>query len=107
MQAVRVTDPKVLDAPMERVKGDVKSPGGVTEPARCSLINHNADNALVTLRYKLKDATFEAAEEPFDASGKKFNRGSFIIKNVAAGRPRRRAEGSRPEGHRASPRRRR
>src|SRR5207244_3824811 len=27
---------------------------------------------------------FEAAEEPFDAAGKKFNRGSFIIKNVGA-----------------------
>ena len=30
VQAVRVTDAKVLDAPMEPVKGDVKAPGGVT-----------------------------------------------------------------------------
>ena len=48
------------------------------------LVNHNADIALVTLRYKFKDASFEAAEEPFDAGGKKFNRGSFIIRNVGA-----------------------
>jgi hypothetical protein len=48
------------------------------------IVNHNADNALATLRYKFKDASFEASEEPFDAAGKKFNRGSFIIRNVAA-----------------------
>ena len=48
------------------------------------LVNHNADIALATLRYKFKDASFEAAEEPFDAGGKKFSRGSFIIKNVGA-----------------------
>src|SRR5260370_4311038 len=29
VQAIRVTDPKVLDAPMERVNGDVKAPGGI------------------------------------------------------------------------------
>ena len=49
------------------------------------LVNHNADNALATLRYKFKNASFEAAEEPFEAAGKKFSRGSFIITNVAAG----------------------
>ena len=48
------------------------------------LVNHNADNGLITLRYRLKDASFEAAEEPFEAAGKKFNRGSFIIRNVSA-----------------------
>ena len=37
--------------------------------ARSYLVNHNADNALVTLRYRFKDAQFEAAEEPFEAAG--------------------------------------
>jgi len=47
-------------------------------------VNHNADNALISLRYRLKKASFEAAEEPFEAGGKKFNRGSFIIRNASA-----------------------
>jgi hypothetical protein len=34
---------------------------------------------LVSFRYLLKDTEMEAAEEPFEASGHKFNRGSFII----------------------------
>ena len=48
------------------------------------MVNHNADIALVTLRYQFKNASFDAAEEPFEVAGKKFNRGSFIIKNAPA-----------------------
>jgi hypothetical protein len=84
VQAVRVGDVKVLDAAMERVTGAVSAKGAVTNTGSIFLVNHNADIALVTLRYKFKDASFEAAEEPFDAGDKKFNRGSFIIKNAAA-----------------------
>ena len=75
---------KVLDAAMEKVGGEVRAKGGVADTGSVFVVNHNADIALATLRYKFKDASFEAAEEPFDAAGKKFNRGSFIIKNVAA-----------------------
>ncbi len=82
VQTVRVTDVKVLDAPVDRVTGEVRSKGGVSDSGSVFLVNHNADIALATLRYKLKDASFEAAEEPFDAGGKKFSRGSFIIKNA-------------------------
>jgi hypothetical protein len=82
VQVVRVTDLKVLDAPMERVSGDVRAPGGINGTGQVFLINHNTDNALMTLRYRFKAATMEAAEEPFEAAGKKFNRGSFIIRGV-------------------------
>ncbi len=36
------------------------------------------------MRYRFPKATFDAAEEPFEAAGHKFNRGSFIVKNVSA-----------------------
>ena len=84
VQAVRITDPAVLDARMERVTGDVRAPGGVTGTGSVFAINHDADNALATLRYQLKSADFQAAEEPFAAGGIKYNRGSFIIRNVSA-----------------------
>jgi hypothetical protein len=35
------------------------------------------------MRYRLKDVEMEAAEEPFEAAGHKFNRGSFIIRKAA------------------------
>ena len=82
VEVVRVTDVKVLQAPMERVTGDVRSPGGISSAGSVYVINHNADNALVTLRYRLKDVEMEAAEEPFEVAGRKFNRGSFIIRRV-------------------------
>src|SRR6202008_1529486 len=80
VEVVRVVDPKVLQAGMERVTGEVRSPGGITNAGAVFLINHNADNALVTLRYRLKDVEMDAAEEPFEAAGHKFNRGSFIVR---------------------------
>jgi hypothetical protein len=83
VQAVRVTDAKVLDAPMERVTSEVRSPGGVNGTGSVFAINHNADNALATLRYRLAKADFQVAEEAFDGAGKKFGRGSFIVKGVA------------------------
>src|SRR5678815_2590476 len=46
VQAVRVTDAKVLDASMERVTADIRSPGGVSGTGTVFAINHNADNAL-------------------------------------------------------------
>ncbi len=92
VQATRVTDVKVLDVPIERASGSIRAKGGVSGPSTelragtgsVFVVNHNADTALATLRYKFKDASFEAAEEGFDAAGRKFNRGSFIIRNVGA-----------------------
>ena len=63
VQAVRVTDVKVLDAPMQRVTGEVVAAGGVAGSGSVFAINANGDNALATLRYKLKDADFQSAEE--------------------------------------------
>jgi len=83
VQAVRVTDTKVLDVPIEAVKGNVRPASGVSGSGTVFALNHNADNALITLRYRLKDADIQVAEEPFESAGAKFARGSFIIRNAA------------------------
>jgi hypothetical protein len=82
VQVTRVTDAKVLSAAMERVK-DVHAPGGVKGEGSIFAINNSAEPTLATLRYKLKDASMDAVEEPFDAGGTKFNRGSIIIHGVS------------------------
>src|SRR5919202_1941294 len=69
---------------MERVAAPVRARGGVEGTGQVFVVNHNADDALVTLRYLLKGADMQAAEEPFTAAGRNFNRGSFIIRGVAA-----------------------
>jgi Zinc carboxypeptidase len=85
VRSVRVTDPKVLAVPMEPVAGDIKAPGGITGSGTVFAINHNADNALATLRYRLTGADFQIAEQPFEAAGQKFGRGSFVIRRIPAG----------------------
>jgi hypothetical protein len=84
VQVVRVADAKVLDAAVEPVAGEVRAPGGVTGTGTVLAVNHDADPRLFALRYRLKSVPFEAAEEPFEAGGRKFNRGSFLIKGQAA-----------------------
>ncbi|MFQ5740065.1 MAG: M14 family zinc carboxypeptidase [Acidobacteriota bacterium] len=82
VEVVRVTDLKALEAPMERVMGEVRAAGRIHGSGSVYLINHNTDNSLMTLRYRLGEASFEVAEDPFQASGQDFNRGSFVVSNV-------------------------
>ncbi len=49
------------------------------------LINHNTDNTLATLRFKLKDVKMSAAEDSFKVGDQQFNTGTFIVKT--AGNP--------------------
>jgi hypothetical protein len=78
IKVLRVADARVLEIPMERVH-EVKPHGGITGGSSVFIVNANAETALATLRYRLKDATIAAAEEPFEDAGRKFARGSFII----------------------------
>jgi len=82
VQVVRVTDKKVLDAPMERVN-EVRAAGTVSGSGTMYAINANAEPEMATLRYRLKDADIQAAEEAFDAGGHHFNRGTFVIKGAS------------------------
>jgi hypothetical protein len=85
VQVVRVVDAKVLDAAMEPVKGEVKAASVVDGTGTIYMVNNDTDPNVFALRYRLKDAAFEAAEEPFEAAGHKFARGSFLIKGGVAG----------------------
>ena len=84
VQAVRVTDPKVLDVAMTPIAGAAMPlVTGASGAGSLFAINYSADNAFITLRYTLKDADIQIAEEPFESAGTKFARGSFVIKGVA------------------------
>jgi len=80
--ATRLTDTTVLSVPMESVSGTIVASGGVSGSGDTFLVNANGDNALASLRYRFRDADIQAAEEPFDAAGQRFARGSFIIRGV-------------------------
>lgn len=84
VEVTRVADAKVLDAAMDRVT-EIRARGGVSGAGTIFVINDTGDPTIATLRYKLRDASMDAAEEPFEAGGKKFNRGSVVIRNASRG----------------------
>jgi len=102
VKTTRVTDIKILDAPMKKMEGAVVAWGGIVPlgkskeevaargggseapAASVYIIDHNTDNTLATLRFRMKDVKMEAAEEPFELDGRKFRAGSFILREVDA-----------------------
>ena len=82
VKTVRVTDKAVLEVPMVLLTSDAKVKGKIAGSASTAgfVINHNADNTLATLRYKLKDVKIGAAEDSFKIGDQHFSAGSFIIK---------------------------
>jgi hypothetical protein len=79
VQVTRVTDGSILKAPMERVT-ELRVPGGVKGEGTIFAIENHAEPALASLRYQLKDADMQAAEEPFESAGKKFAAGTILVK---------------------------
>jgi len=83
VQVTRVVDPKVLSVPMERI-AELKPAGGAAGEGTIFAIENHAEPAIATLRYRLKDANIDAAEESFDAGGHKYPRGTFLVKGIAS-----------------------
>jgi Zinc carboxypeptidase len=85
IRTVRVTDRSVLQVPMTLLTADAAVRGRVVGAGGTYVINHNADNTLATLRFRLKDVKMAAAEEAFKVGDRQFNAGSFVIR--AEGNP--------------------
>ncbi|HVQ40543.1 MAG TPA: M14 family zinc carboxypeptidase, partial [Pyrinomonadaceae bacterium] len=82
VKTARITDKTILTAPMTLMMSDAKVTGKLTPaPTEAGyVINHNTDNTLATLRFRLKEVKMAAAEAPFKVGDQQFNAGSFIIK---------------------------
>ena len=75
VKTIRVADKSVLDAPATLLTADAKVTGQLTGPESsvAYVINHNTDNTLATLRFKLKDVKMSAAEDSFKIGEQQFN----------------------------------
>jgi dipeptidyl aminopeptidase/acylaminoacyl peptidase len=77
---LRVVDPSILDAPMTLIDGAVRAKGAVVGTGSAwFVLTANAEPALASLRFRMKDVKMFAAEEPFEVEGVKFNAGSYLI----------------------------
>jgi hypothetical protein len=80
-----VHDPAVLKQPMTLLTADVAPKGAISGTGPTILVNHTGDNELVSFRFRLKDVKMLAAEAPFEAGGKAYAAGTFIIPNAPRG----------------------
>jgi hypothetical protein len=82
VKTVRIVDKSVLSVPMTLLTSDAKVTGQLSAGSSpvAYVINHNTDNTLATLRFRLKDVKIGAAEDSFKAGDQQFNTGSFIVK---------------------------
>src|SRR2546430_612531 len=62
--------------------GRVDPPGGIDGQGKTFVIQHNTENILASLRFRLAGVAMEAAEDSFEADGIKFRAGSFIIRKA-------------------------
>ncbi len=85
VKTVRIEDTEILSRSMSLVE-EIMALGGVEKlkgsGIKAFLIDHNADNPLVTFRFKNKDLKMHAAEKEFEVAKKKFSAGTFIIKTA-------------------------
>jgi hypothetical protein len=81
-----ITDKNVVNMPMTLVTADAKAPGGVEGTGPVLIVAHTTDNNLMKFRFMNAGVRMQAAEEDFDAAGRKFRAGAFIIPDADRGR---------------------
>src|SRR5215467_6322602 len=86
VKIVAVGDKAVLDQPMTLLTADAKAPGGIEGTGGVLVVEHTADNNLVTFRFKNANVKMSAAEDDFELAGHKFRAGSIVIANADRGK---------------------
>jgi Zinc carboxypeptidase len=80
-----IADKKVLDLAVEPIKtAEIHLAGTLSGSGSTIAVAHNGSNNMITLRYRLKDLTVQAAEKEFKQGDVTFPAGSFVINGDGA-----------------------
>src|SRR5690606_19805907 len=79
LRLIPVRDKSLLTQPMTPITGEVKAPGGIEGSGSTLIVEHTADNNLVTFRFKHPNVKMAAAEADFEAAGRTFRAGAIIV----------------------------
>jgi zinc carboxypeptidase len=77
-----IADKAVLDNPSTLLTADAKAPGGIEGSGATVIVDHTTDNVLMKFRFAHAKVRMQAAEEEFEAGGRKFRAGAFVIPNA-------------------------
>ncbi len=75
----RVSDRSILAHPMTLLDTDAVAVGDVTGRGPFLIVEHATDNTLATLRFAHRQVRMLAAEEAFEAGGRRFLTGAFVV----------------------------
>jgi hypothetical protein len=81
-EVVRVADASVLKVAMDAEREPARAKGSIQGNGNVYLIDNHADPSLITLRYALRDADISVADKGFDAAGRHFDAGAWILRKV-------------------------
>lgn len=79
-----ITDPSLLKTTANLINEDVKIAGIVGGNGAFLVVDHTADNNLMTFRLRNHKTKMLAAENDFEAGGHKFHAGSFLLPEAAS-----------------------
>ncbi len=86
VEAIPVEDPGILEAALRPVERPILLAGSVlSKGSPFYVVDNSTDDNLTVFRFRLADVAMEAAEASFEAAGRSFAAGSFII--PAGGNP--------------------
>ncbi len=77
LQAVK--DPGIFNQAMTPLTADAVAPGGIQGTGDTIIVEHTTDNNLMKFRFTHANVKMQAAEEDFEAAGRKFRAGAFIV----------------------------
>ncbi len=74
-----VKDASVFTQPMTLLAADAVAPGGITGTGNTIVVAHTTDNNLMKFRFTHPGVKMQATEEDFEAGGRSFRAGAFVI----------------------------
>jgi hypothetical protein len=77
-----IADKSIQQQPMTLAKADFTVAGTITGSGPVLIVDHTTDNTLVTFRFRHAAVKMSAAEQAFDAGGRRFAPGAFVIANA-------------------------
>jgi hypothetical protein len=77
-----VTDRAILTAAMTPLGNEARAAGGISGSGSVLVVDHTSDNNLMAFRFKHRDVAMQAAEQDFEAAGRRFRAGAFIVPNA-------------------------
>ena len=78
-----ITEKPAIAGQLAMLTADAKAPGGIEGTGSVLVIDHTTDNNLVKFRFIHRDVKMQAAEEDFEAGGRKFRAGAFVVPDAA------------------------